>query len=330
MYDVFFYEAFEEEVTSLKNVIGKGIKAGYSWMTIQEKGDEKPLARIISIRTQSLIPKEWSRDLSGILTRSTGYNHLRQYLENINHPLPGGYLPLYCNRAVAEQALLLWMALLRKLSQQTYKFNRFDRDGLTGKETFNKTLVVVGVGNIGSEVYKIGQGLGMRVLGVDLIKKYDFVEYTTIEKALPLADIIVCAMNLNKLNVGYFNYERLRKAPAGVIFINIARGEMSPSQDLLRLMNKHHLGGLGMDVYNEEAQLAVALRRQKMNADEEIKATIQLAKMPNVIFTPHNAFNTIEALSRKSQQTAQQISTFIQSGKFLWQIPPPEKNDLRI
>jgi len=324
MDDVFFYEAFEEEVTSLKNVMDQRIIAGYSWMTIQEKGDEKPPARIISIRTQSLIPKEWSRNLSGILTRSTGYNHLRQYLKNINHPFPGGYLPLYCNRAVAEQALLLWMALLRKLSQQTNKFHRFDRDGLTGKETFKKTLVVVGVGNIGSEVYKIGEGLGMKVLGVDLIEKFDFVDYTSIDKALPQADIIVCAMNLNKLNVGYFNYDRLKKAPQGVIFINIARGEMSPSQDLLRLMNEKHLGGLGMDVYNKEAELAVALRHQKLNKDEEIKATLQLVKMPNVIFTPHNAFNTIEALNRKSQQTAQQISAFIHSGKFLWSVPPPE------
>jgi D-lactate dehydrogenase len=330
MYDVYFYEAFEEEVTSLKNVMDRRIKTGYDWMTIQEKGHEKPPARIISLRTQSIIPEKWSKDLSGILTRSTGYNHLRQYLKNINHPLPGGYLPLYCNRAVAEQALLLWMALIRKLNQQINKFNRFDRDGLTGRETLNKTLVVVGVGNIGSEVCKIGQGLGMKVLGVDLIEKFDFVEYTSIEQALPQADIIVCAMNLNKLNVGYFNYKRLKTAPAGVVFINIARGEMSPSQDLLRLMSEHHLGGLGMDVYNKEAQLAVALRINKVDKDEEIKATIQLAKMPNVIFTPHNAFNTKEALNRKSQQTAQQIDAFIQSGKFLWPVPPPEKNDLKI
>jgi D-lactate dehydrogenase len=328
MYDVFFYEAFEEEVVLLKNELDGHLKAGFSWMTIQEKGDVKPAARLISIRTQSIVPEDWSKDLSGILTRSTGYDHLRQYLKKVQHSLTGGYLPLYCNRAVAEQAMLLWMALLRKLNQQVTQFHHFNRDGLTGQETLNKTLLVVGVGNIGSEVYKIGQGLGMKVLGVDLIKKFNFVDYTTIEEGLPQADIVVCAMNLNKLNKGYFTYDRLLKAPRGVIFINIARGEMSPARDLLRLISEKHLGGLGMDVYNQEAQLAVAVRQQRPVADEELQASIQLAKMPNVVFTPHNAFNTAEALVRKSQQSAQQVISFINSGKFLWPVPPPEHDDL--
>ena len=328
MYDVFFYEAFEEEVVLLKDELDGNIKAGFSWMTIQEKGDSKPPARLISIRTQSIVPEAWSKNLSGILTRSTGYEHLRQYLNKTQHSLAGGYLPLYCNRAVAEQAMLLWMALLRKLNQQVSQFHHFNRDGLTGQETLNKTLLVVGIGNIGSEVSKIGQALGMKVLGVDLIEKFNFVEYTTIEKGLPRADIVVCAMNLNKLNRGYFCYDRLLKAPRGVIFINIARGEMSPAKDLLRLITEKHLGGLGMDVYNQESMLAVALRNQSPVADAELQATIQLAKMPNVIFTPHNAFNTAEALLRKSQQSAQQVISFIKSGKFLWFIPPSENDDI--
>jgi D-lactate dehydrogenase len=103
---------------------------------------------------------------------------------------------------------------------------------------------------------------------------------------------------------------------------------MSPARDLLRLISEKHLGGLGMDVYNQEAQLAVAVRQQRPVADEELQASIQLAKMPNVVFTPHNAFNTAEALVRKSQQSAQQVISFINSGKFLWPVPPPEHDDL--
>ena len=67
------------------------------------------------------------------------------------------------DRAVAEQAILLVMALLRKLPQQTQQFPRFHRDGLTGHECAGKKLLVVGVGNIGSEVVRIGQALGMAV-----------------------------------------------------------------------------------------------------------------------------------------------------------------------
>lgn len=322
MFDVFFYEAFAEEARTIKKYLPAGIKAGFGWETVQEKKDDKPAAGLISIRTQSRIPLEWGNQLAGILTRSTGYDHLLSYQAQIRKPLILGYLPLYCNRAVAEQAMLLWMALLRKLPRQMEQFSDFNRDGLTGWECENKTLLVVGVGNIGSQVVKIGQGLGMRVMGVDLVKKYDFVDYFSIEEALPRANIIVCAMNLTKDNPSYFNYERLKQAPKGVIFINIARGEFSPAVDLLRLLDEGHLDALGMDVYNRESELAVMFRSQESTNDRELQATRILSQKPNVIFTPHNAFNTIEAVERKSFQSVEQIKYFLDNGKFLWPLPP--------
>jgi D-lactate dehydrogenase len=321
MFDVFFYEAFSEEVETLKKYLPSEIKAGFSGETIQEKKDIKPAAQIISIRTQSQIPLEWGDQLSAILTRSTGYDHLLHYQAQIRKSISLGYLPLYCNRAVAEQAMLLWMALLRKLPQQTSQFTDFDRNGLTGRECENKILLVVGVGNIGSQVVKIGQGLGMKVLGVDLVKKYNFVDYYSIEEALPQADIIVCAMNLTKLNPSYFNYQRFKQARRGVVFINIARGEFSPAVDLLKLLEEGHLAGVGMDVYNRESELAVMFRNQEKNADPEILATQKLAQKSNVIFTPHNAFNTVEAVERKSFQSIEQLKYFLKNGKFLWPLP---------
>ena len=68
--------------------------------------------------------------------------------------------------------------------------------GITGNETCGRNLLVVGVGNIGSEIVKIGQGLEMKVKGVDPIEKFDFVDYSTYEEAAPQADIIVAAMDL--------------------------------------------------------------------------------------------------------------------------------------
>ncbi len=323
MPDVYFYEAFAEEEQLLKNVLPPNISAGFTRKTIQEAGDKFPPAGIISIRTQSLLLESWSNQVSAILTRSTGYDHLKRYLKKIEKKIPCGYLPLYCNRAVAEQAMLLWMALLRKLSQQTSKFQEFNRDGLTGSETSGKTLVVVGVGNIGSEIVKIGQGLGMKVIGVDLIEKHVFVEYSDINKVLPLADIIVCSMNLTPENKNYFNYQRLRQAKKGSIFINIARGEMSPSVDLIKLLQENHLAGVGMDVFNLESQLAVYLRSDKhlASVNSEIEAIIEMSHLPNVIFTPHNAFNTYEALQRKVKQSVEQIVSLHQNGKFIWEIP---------
>jgi D-lactate dehydrogenase len=321
MYDVFFYEAFEEEVQALKSFIDKNMKAGFSWKTIQEEAEQEPPAPLLSIRTQSIIPQSWAGQVQGILTRSTGYEHLLNYKKGNQVPIQFGYLPLYCNRSVAEQACLLWLSLLRKLNLQITQFSSFNRDGLTGEECEKKTLVVVGVGNIGSEVVKIGEGLGMQVLGVDIVHRYDQVKYVSIENALNRADIIVCAMNLTDENIAYFNYERLLKAKKGVIFINIARGEMSPSTDLLKLIEAGHLGGLGMDVFDREAELATLARQGKTSSSAEIQSTLVLAKKNNVIFTPHNAFNTRESVARKSQQSIQQVQHFLEKGQFIWHIP---------
>ncbi|GAB4377795.1 MAG: hypothetical protein Kow0042_26030 [Calditrichia bacterium] len=321
MVDVYFYEAFEEEHQELIKYLPAQIRAGFTWKTVQESGDEHPPALLISIRTQSQIPSEWCSQLEGILSRSTGYDHLQIYRKMSNNQIQLGYLPLYCNRAVAEQAMLLWMALLRKLPRQMEQFPDFNRDGLTGIECQGKTLLVVGVGNIGSEIVKIGEGLGMTVWGVDLVEKHSFVHYTTLEKALPRADIIVCAMNLTEENVSYFDYHRLKQARQGVIFINIARGEMSPSRDLLRLVQENHLGGLGLDIYNRESELAITLRQKKESNDPEVQATLELMKYPQVIFTPHNAFNTIEAVQRKAQQSVQQIQHFLEEREFIWPVP---------
>jgi len=321
MFDVFFYEAFEEEVEALKRYLQPRIVAGFTWKTIQERGDREPPAAIISVRTQSVIPTSWATRVSAILTRSTGYDHVKVYLQGCNKNIPCGYLPLYCSRAVAEQAMLLWMSLLRKLPQQMKQFTNFNRDGLTGKECEQKTLLVVGVGNVGHEVVRIGRGLGMEVLGIDIVKKHSSVSYVSIEEGLPNADIIVCAMNLTSDNIDYFNYRLLKTAKPGVIFVNIGRGEFSPPADLLRLLDEGHLGGVALDVYNKESKLAVTLRMNEINHDEEVQATVALSKRPNVIMTPHNAFNTHEAVERKASQSIQQIQHFLDHGSFLWPVP---------
>jgi D-lactate dehydrogenase len=321
MYDVFFYEAFEEEIQALNSLISKKIKAGYTWKTIQEESGQNPPASLLSIRTQSVLPEKWAKHLQGILTRSTGYEHLIQYKNRVNLPLHFGYLPLYCHRAVAEQACMLWLSLLRKLTLQVSQFYSFNRDGLTGLECQNKTLLVVGVGNIGSEVVKIGEGLGMRVLGVDIVKRFNQVQYVSLEDGLSEADIIVCAMNLTKDNIAYFNYDVLSNAKKGVIFINVARGEMSPSKDLLQLIEQGQLGGLGMDVFDREAELATLSRQGKESFPPEIQATKNLAQKANVLFTPHNAFNTRESVARKSEQSIHQIEHFLSRGRFIWPVP---------
>jgi D-lactate dehydrogenase len=302
--DIYFYEAFEEEIAALRRHLPANLRTAFTAKTIQEDGDHNPPAALISIRTQSIVPGDWINKLAGIVSRTTGYDHLMKLR------VPCGYLPTYCSRAVAEQTALLWMALLRKLPQQMHKFARFNRDGLTGAECAGKTLLVVGAGNIGSEVVAIGRGLGMEVRRVDIIPERADV---SIEEGLPWADVIVCAMNLTADNVGYFNYSVLRRAKRGVAFVNIARGELSPTRDLVRLLDEAHLGGVALDVFEDEPRLATALRTGQ--------GTFPLSGRPNVILTPHNAFNTSEAVERKAVQSVESVVEFLKSGQFLWLAP---------
>lgn len=318
--DVFFYEAFEEEEEALKHYLPAHISAGFTWKTIQEYGVDSPPAPIISVRTQSDLPSEWANSLDAILSRSTGFDHLKAYLRLTGKDLACGHLPLYCHRAVAEQALLMWLALQRKFKQQVEQFKTFHRDGITGQETEGKTLLIVGVGNIGGQVANIGNGLGMKVLCVDLVEKYPDLTYVSIEEGITQADIIVCAMDLRQENEGYFTYDLLKKSKKGTLFINISRGELSPSPDLLRLIEEKHLGGVALDAYFEEKALGVALREGTDSSNPGVQATLDLAKHPNVICTPHNAFNTEEGVERKSEQSVQQIQRFLKEKEFIWPV----------
>lgn len=317
-HDIWFYEAFAEEEAALRRHLPATVRAGFTWKTVQESGDARPPAPVISIRTQSQIPAVWAADLRGILSRTTGYDVPQRYRRETGREVPCGYLPLYCHRAVAEQALLLWMALLRRLPAQLDQFRRFHRDGLTGREAAGKNLLVVGAGHIGGEIVAIGRGLGMTVRRVDILPDRSDV---TVEAGLPWADIIVCAMNLTRENAGYFHCDRLRQAARGALFVNIARGELSPPADLLRLLEEGHLAGVALDVYDHEGPLAVALRTGQPSDDPVVRATLKLAARPDVILTPHNAFNTAEAVARKSEQTARQLDHLLRTGGFLWPVP---------
>ena len=319
--DVFFYEAFEEERRSLREQLPPSIEAGFTPDTIQEKGDEAPPANLISIRTQSGIPPSWGPAIRGLLARSTGYDHLLRYSRAVETTFACGYLPLYCNRAVAEQAALMWLSLLRRLPRQTRQFARFERDGLTGRDCLGTTLLVVGVGHIGSEVVKIGRGLGMEVLGVDPIKRCSSLRYVDRDEGLSHADVIVCCMNLTGENVAYFCYDVLKHVRPGALFINVARGEMAPAVDLLRLLDEGRLGGVGLDVYEDESEFAVTLRREKTPDGPNGRAVLMLAERPNTLLTPHNAFNTREAVQRKALHSVEQVMYFLDTGRFKWPVP---------
>jgi D-lactate dehydrogenase len=300
-YDAVFYEAFKEEAAVLESCLPKGHRYLFTWKTIQESGHESPPARVVSTRTQSKIPLEWASRLDGLLTRSTGYDHISDYLERCGAKLKAAYLPEYAARAVAEQAMILWSSCSRLLKLQISQFDSFLRDGLTGNEIKGKTIVVAGVGRIGSQVVDIAKGLGMDAIGIDikpsseLERKYS-LRYLSWEEALPLADVFVCALPLTSRTKGLLDMALLSKIKRGAIFVNISRGEISPSEILLKLLNDGVLAGVGLDVYDHEKEIAAILRDGKTRGEipeaarPGVEAVLALRSHPRAILLPHNAF----------------------------------------
>lgn len=324
--DAFFYEAFSEEAERLLHYAAEaGLRVGHAPLTIQESGHIRPPAPVVSIRTQSILPAGWAAQTRGILSRSTGYDHLLAYRKLVGEACPClGYLPLYCVRAVAEQTLLLWTALLRRLPQQIRQFDSFERNHLSGRENPGKIMALFGVGNIGYEIWRIATAFGLVVRGVDPVRRHADVAYAAPAEALADADIVVCAMNLTAANRGYFSREVLALAKRQPILVNVARGEFTPAAVLESALAEGLLSGVALDVFNEESTLAPALRsghHASLTADNQ--ALLRLRRRSDVVLTPHNAFNTLEAVERKSEQSIRTLRHYRNTGQFLW-LPPAE------
>jgi D-lactate dehydrogenase len=326
-----FYEVFAEEERELRKCL-KGVAASFTPLTIQEAGEAAPPAPVVSIRTQSVIPRSWAPRLRGIIARATGYDHLLAYRRATGVAVPAAYLPDYAARAVAEQALLLWAALLRRLPEQRQAVAKFARDGLTGCELRNRRLTVVGVGRIGGEIVDLGFGLGMDVAGVDLVERPQLkskygLKYLPLAKGIARAEVLAVALPLTKLTAGLLDYAKLKRLPRGAVLVNVGRGETTPPADLLRLLETDILGGVGLDVFDREPELAGVLRDGKRTASlpqtvrASVAATLRLMRHPRAICTPHNAFNTAEAVARKAQGAAANLRRFIAVGKFLTPVP---------
>ena len=294
MYDVVFCEVFSEEESILRELLPNSINAYFTKKTFQEENVE---GKLLCIRTQSKVP-----EYSNVISRSTGINHLD------NHKGIKTNIPNYSTTAVAEHAIMLMMCLLKNLKKQLNNVKSFDRDNLTGRECLNKTVLIAGVGKIGYEISKICKAFGMNVIGVDIFKNYGDINYMDINEGIPKSDVIICSMNLNN-NEGYFNYNLLKNSKKRAVFVNISRGEISPMSDILKLLDENHLGGVALDVFSDESNLYVSGGNNNVFQD--------LLKRDNVLFTPHNAFNSEEALRRKCEYNVKYVVGFLENEKFI-------------
>ncbi len=281
--------------------------------------------QIISTFTDSQIDRNAIRqlaDLKMIATRSTGFDHIDLPSCKENKVLVCN-VPTYGENTVAEHTFALILGLSRNIykSIQSVKEKGFAVDGLRGFDLKGKTLGIVGVGHIGSHVARIAKGFEMNVLAFDkkgdkkLSKKLNF-KYVSLENLLKNSDIISLHLPYNKNTHHLINANNVNLIKKGSYLINTARGGIVETSALVDALDKGILAGAGLDVLEEECSIKEEreLLSGSLDAKCDLKIMLQnhiLMELDNVIITPHNAFNSKEALERILETTFLNIHSFI-------------------
>jgi D-lactate dehydrogenase len=225
-------------------------------------------------------------------------------------------VPAYSPEAVAEHAV----AMLLTLNRKTHKaYNRvreqnFSLNGLLGFDVHNKTIGVVGTGNIGKAFCKIMLGFGCKVSAFDVIANKDLeaigVEFKPLQEVLQ-SDIISLHCPLNDQTKHLINDTTIAMMKKGVMLINTSRGGLIDTKTVIHALKSGQIGYLGIDVYEQEEKLFFRDLSSDIIQDDLIQ---RLMSFPNVLITAHQAFFTEDALSQISTTTLKNIKDFLEKG----------------
>jgi D-lactate dehydrogenase len=247
-----------------------------------------------------------------IALRSAGYNHVdlsaaqRLGLDVVR-------VPAYSPHAVAEHAVALILALNRRL-HRAYNRTRegdFTLHGLTGFDLVGKTVGIVGTGQIGATFARIMAGFGCQLLAYDPFPNPAVealgARYLDLPELLAQSQIISLHCPLTEDSRYLINQQSLAHMQPGAMLINTGRGGLVDTPALIEALKSGQLGYLGLDVYEEEAQLFFE-DRSDLPLQDDVLA--RLLTFPNVIVTAHQAFLTREALAAIAETTLHNIASW--------------------
>ncbi|VVN16082.1 D-lactate dehydrogenase [Pseudomonas fluorescens] len=247
-----------------------------------------------------------------IALRSAGYNHV-DLVAAKRLDLTIVRVPAYSPHAVAEHAVALILALNRRL-HRAYNRTRdgdFSLHGLTGFDLVGKTVGVVGTGQIGATFAKIMAGFGCQLLAYDPFPNPQVqalgAHYVSLPELLAQAQIISLHCPLTADSKHLINARSLAQMQPGAMLINTGRGGLVDTPALIEALKDGQLGYLGLDVYEEEAQLFFE-DRSDLPLQDDVLA--RLLTFPNVIITAHQAFLTREALAAIAGTTLANIAAW--------------------
>jgi len=288
----------------------------------------------ISVFVDSAVTKnvlEKFPNLKFIATRSTGYDHIDVAVAKAKGIVVSS-VPSYGENTVAEMAFGLLLTLSRRIYEAYDRIREkgdWSVEGLQGFDLRGKTIGVVGTGRIGKHSIAIAKGFGMNVVGYDaypneqLAKELGF-KYLSLDELLSVSDVVTLHVPFLPETDHMINKERIMKMKKALVLINTSRGAVVETAALVEALKSGHLGGAGLDVLEEEGvvkdEMDFLVSGKSEGHDwKTIIANHVLIDMPNVVITPHNAFNTKEAIERILDTTVDDIAGYL-SGKVINQV----------
>ena len=247
-----------------------------------------------------------------IALRSAGFNHVDLVAARASG-LTVVRVPAYSPFAVAEHTVALMLALNRKLHRaySRVREGNFALEGLLGFDVHGRTVGIVGTGRIGTVVARIMTGFGCRVLAADPVPNAECqamgVSYVSLPTLLSESDIVTLHCPLTPATHHLMDEGAVARMKRGAMLINTSRGALVDARAVIRGLKSGAIGNLGLDVYEEEADLFFRDLSDRVIQDDVFA---RLLTFPNVIVTGHQAFFTKEAVQNIADTTLSNISAF--------------------
>jgi D-lactate dehydrogenase len=261
-------------------------------------------------------------DISLVALRSAGFNNVDLAAAK-RQGIAVARVPAYSPEAVAEHAVALILALNRKTHRAYARVREgnFALEGLLGFNLHGQTVGIVGTGQIGTCVAKIMLGFGCKVLGYDIAANPACealgVIYCPLNTLLAQSDIVTLHCPLSTATHHLIDAAAIGRMKHGVMLINTSRGGIVDTQAVTDGLKSGAIGYLGLDVYEEEADLFFEDMSDVVIRDDVFE---RLLMFPNVLVTGHQGFFTTQALTAIAETTIDNISTFEKTGRPRYQL----------
>jgi D-lactate dehydrogenase len=222
-------------------------------------------------------------------------------------------VPAYSPYAVAEHSLAMILALNRKIHRayNRVREGNFALEGLLGFDLHGKTAGIVGTGKIGVILARTLAAMGCRILGHDPYPAADFEQlggrYVELSELFQQSDVISLHCPLTPATHHLINAAAIAQMKRGVMLVNTSRGGLIDTQAVIAGLKGGAIGYLGLDVYEQEADLFFENLSETIIQDDYFQ---RLLTFPNVLITGHQAYFTDTALRNIAETTIANISAF--------------------